>query len=83
VEELPIGLEEPCTSKGNECTAYPEANYCLIDPRTPDAPGFCTIPDCEPGGCPTGYLCCNCFVMVNCLSEVAAETAVAEGCSCS
>ncbi len=82
-EALPIGLEAPCTAGGSECADYPEASYCLYDIRTPDAPGICTIPDCEPGGCPTGYLCCNCFVSVACMSETAAEEAERQGCGCS
>ena len=84
VEMLPEGMDQPCTPSGSECEAYPEANHCLTDPRNPDAPGVCTIPDCEPGGCPAEYLCCNCFtIIVNCMSETAAEAAITEGCSCS
>ena len=52
------GLDQECFSDADcaGCTA----DYCLLNPMTPDDPGGCTLSGCESAGCGPDHLCCDC-----------------------
>ncbi|MCP4600288.1 MAG: hypothetical protein GY847_07110 [Proteobacteria bacterium] len=52
------GLGVTCRTSA-DCEDY-EADFCITDPMNPDDPGYCTFIDCAPGGCPSGWECCDC-----------------------
>ncbi len=77
------GLGEECWDQ-DECAEY-EADFCVLSILKPDDPGFCSIKDCNPGGCPDGYQCCDCSGLgsdIMCLTDEGAATAGGYGCSC-
>ena len=79
-------LWEQCAVGGTDCDGC-EADFCVNNPLgDTDAPGFCTIENCEPKGCPRGYQCCDCSAVdwvVACFSDQYAALAGANGCDCS
>ncbi len=83
------GIGEPCADQP-DCAQY-EASACAVSPMTPDEPGYCTFADCDPGGCPAGYKCCDCSTStmvpedqrgVVCLRDAMAAMAGMGGCMC-
>ncbi len=77
---------------GNECVDQPDcapydADYCAINPLTPNDPGYCTIFDCVAGDCPGDYQCCDCTEQgadaAVCMNADDAAAAIGFGCSCS
>lgn len=36
------------------------ATFCLLNPQTPSAPGYCTILNCDSAACGASFDCCNC-----------------------
>jgi hypothetical protein len=80
----PSGMGGACTGQGAECEGY-DADYCLLNPATPDASGICTVRGCDTKGCPDTYLCCDCSALgmeIICLPEVSAEM-LGTACQCS
>lgn len=77
---MPSGLGELCENS-DQCAGY-EADFCLVDPDS--GVGFCTVQDCTPGSCPTGYLCCDCsaiFYPIFCMPLEGVE-AMEQYCEC-
>ena len=50
------GIGTSC-KENKDCADF-AADYCAVNPAV--GVGFCTVKDCEPGGCPAGYTCCDC-----------------------
>lgn len=77
------GLGTVCHST-DECAGY-AADYCLLDPTSPDSPGICTTTDCDTKGCPNAYQCCDCSgvgMEIMCVSDDSVA-AVSAFCQCS
>ena len=82
-DAAPSGLGATCEGDA-DCAGY-DADYCAIAPG--ESEGYCTEADCDPGGCASGYQCCDCTASslvdgVACLTDDDAELAGAAGCTC-
>ncbi len=78
------GIGTSCNGQGDACAGY-DADYCLMDPTNPDAPGMCTVRGCDTKGCPDTYLCCDCSGLgmeIMCVPEASAGT-ISAFCPCS
>jgi len=79
------GLGVSC--QGDEDCASYVADTCLPNTMDVDAPGYCTISDCEPADCTGSYQCCDCSAVamigaVFCASESDASLVSAMDCTC-
>ena len=78
------GIGTTCEAKSDDCAEF-DADYCLVDPTNPEAPGLCTITDCDTRGCPDAYQCCDCSELgmeIMCVPDASAA-AVGPYCQCS
>lgn len=55
-DDTPTGIGQECADN-DDCADF-EADVCAVNPMT--KVGYCTIVDCSPGECPSGYQCCTC-----------------------
>ncbi len=50
------GIGTPCADDA-ACASF-NTDYCAVNPLTGE--GYCSAMDCDSGGCPDGYKCCDC-----------------------
>ncbi len=76
------GLGAEC-EESEDCSDF-DADYCLTDPTQSDEPGHCTVSNCDTGGCPDAFQCCDCSgvgMAVICIPEDNVDI-VSQFCSC-
>ena len=81
------GLGTACT--GNSDCSELTASFCMLDPRKPDVPGYCTVPNCDAPACGADYQCCDCsgaaavsWDAPYCVENAGAQLMGMAGCTC-